>query len=74
MHHLEERGVIVSAGSACHARKSDISPALRAIGLSPEEARCMLRFSLSRATTEEDARAAAEALEAVCREFASARR
>ena len=72
MNHLEELGVIVSAGSACHARASQISPALAAIGLSVEEARCMLRFSFSRSTTETDARTAAAALEAVCRKLESA--
>jgi cysteine desulfurase len=74
MNHLEELGVIVSAGSACHAKASHISPALTAIGLSAEEARCMLRFSFSRWTTEADARAAATALETVCRKLESARR
>ncbi len=74
MHHLEEVGVIVSAGSACHAKQSGISPALSAIGLEPEEARCMLRFSFSRDTTEVEIRAAAEALEGICRKLESARR
>jgi len=73
MNHLEELGVIVSAGSACHAKSSHVSPALAAVGLSAEEARCMLRFSFSRATTEADARRAAEALESVCRKLESAR-
>jgi len=74
MNHLEDLGVIVSAGSACHAKASQISPALAAIGLSTEEARCMLRFSFSRSTTEADARTAASALEAVCRKLESAPR
>lgn len=73
MNHLEELGVVVSAGSACHAKASQISPALAAIGLSAEEARCLLRFSFSRWTTESEARAAAEALEIVCRKLESAR-
>lgn len=74
MNHLEELGVVVSAGSACHAKASHISPALAAIGLSAEEARGMLRFSFSRSTTEAEARAAAEALGTVCRKLESARR
>jgi cysteine desulfurase len=74
MNHLEDLGVVVSAGSACHAKANQISPALAAIGLSMEEARCMLRFSFSRATTEADVRTAAATLETVCRKLESARR
>jgi cysteine desulfurase len=73
LHHLEARGVVVSAGSACHAKASATSPALAAIGLSPEEARTMLRFSFSRETTEDEARAAAEVLEGVCKQLESVR-
>jgi cysteine desulfurase len=74
MNHLEELGVIVSAGSACHAKANQISPALAAIGLSVEEARCMLRFSFSRSTTETEARTAAGVLEGVCRKLESSHR
>jgi cysteine desulfurase len=74
MHHLEELGVVVSAGSACHAKASHTSPALAAAGVSAEEARCLLRFSFARTTTEAEVRTAAEALEAVCRKLESARR
>ncbi len=59
LHHLEERGVLVSAGSACHSKKKDASPALLAIGLSGAEVQSVLRFSFSRDTTE------AEVLEGV---------
>jgi cysteine desulfurase len=54
MHHLEERGVIVSAGSACQASSEHISPALAALGLSTEEARRLLRISFSHLTTAQD--------------------
>jgi cysteine desulfurase len=74
MHHLEELGVVVSAGSACHAKSGAPSPSLAAIGLSGEEAKCMLRLSFSRETTESDVRAAADALESVCRKLESSRR
>jgi cysteine desulfurase len=74
MHHLEELGVVVSAGSACHAKASHTSPALAAAGVSAEDARCMLRFSFARTTTEAEVRSAAEALESVCRKLESARR
>lgn len=43
---LEEagrRGVLASAGSACSAHAADPSPALRALGLSEDEARAALR-------------------------------
>ena len=45
MHHLEERGVMTSVGSACHAKKSAVSPALIALGLSEAQAKQVLRFS-----------------------------
>jgi len=66
--------VIVSAGSACHSKTSQVSPSLVAIGLSAADARCMLRFSFSRATTESDASTAVSALEAVCSKLESARK
>ena len=57
---LEGDGVYVSAGSACASRKQKISPVLKAMGVRPERADCSLRFSLSRETTEEEVRYAAE--------------
>jgi len=74
MHHLEELGIVVSAGSACHAKSGDTSPALAAIGLRADEAKCMLRFSFSRETSEADVGSAADALEGVCRKLESSRR
>lgn len=65
LHHLEERGVFASAGSACHAHAADASPALLSLGLSPEEVRRVLRFSFSRETTEDEVRAGARALREV---------
>ena len=67
MHHLEARGVLVGTGSACQAAKKEVSPALLAAGLSPEEARRFLRFSFARTTTPQQARSAAEALAGVQR-------
>ena len=57
---LEGDGIYVSAGSACASRKQKISPVLKAMGVRPERADCSLRFSLSRETTEEEVRYAAE--------------
>ncbi|MFN0244532.1 MAG: cysteine desulfurase family protein [Planctomycetota bacterium] len=73
MHHLEARGVIVSAGSACQAKKSALSPSLAALGLSEDDARCMLRFSFARTTTIDDARRALAALDEVARSVETAR-
>ena len=57
---LEGDGVYVSAGSACASRKQKISPVLRAMGVSTEQADCSLRFSLCPATTQEEVDYAAE--------------
>ncbi len=57
---LEGDGVYVSAGSACASRKQKISPALKAMGVSTEQADCSLRFSLCPMTTEEEIDYAAE--------------
>jgi cysteine desulfurase len=52
--HLNRAGVIVSAGSACHAAKDTPSHVLRAIGLPVTVAKSALRFSLSKWTTREE--------------------
>ena len=51
---LEGDGIYVSAGSACASRKQKISPVLKAMGISTEQADCSLRFSLCPMTTEEE--------------------
>jgi len=67
LHRLEMAGVYASTGSACHARDPQPSHVLLAIGLTPEQSRSALRFSLSRFTTPEEidgaAAAVAEALQ-----------
>ena len=63
LHHLEERGVFASAGSACQAKKSELSPALLALGLDADQARHVLRFSFDAATTVDEARAAVATLD-----------
>lgn len=73
MHHLEARGVMTSAGSACHAKSRAVSPALRALGLDDERARRILRVSFSKRSTEEDVRRALRALEEVHRELGALR-
>ena len=59
---LERRGVIVSSGSACAAGRDDPSHVLLACGLSEDEARTSVRFSLSHSTTADDLARAAQAL------------
>ena len=51
LHHLEMQGVLASTGAACQAAKREVSPALRALGLSSEEVRSTVRFSFSKDTT-----------------------
>lgn len=52
LHALEDRGIYVSAGSACSARKPQPSATLKAIGVEKELLESTLRFSFSVFTTE----------------------
>lgn len=65
LHHLEAVGVYASAGSACQAKKQDLSPALLALGLTSDEARRVLRFSLCPSTTSGDCYEAARRMRPV---------
>jgi cysteine desulfurase len=49
---LDLEGVSVSAGAACHSGSSQASHVLLAMGLSPEEARASLRFSVGYGVSE----------------------
>ena len=51
---LDLSGVAVSTGAACSSGRVEPSHVLLAMGLTPEEARGTVRFSLSRFTTEEE--------------------
>ena len=51
---LDQKGIAVSSGSACHAGMPTPSHVLLAMGLSEEEAHCALRFSLGRENTVDD--------------------
>ena len=55
LHALEDRGIYVSAGSACSSHKKHVSPTLKAIGLSDEEAEETIRLSFNRHNSEEEA-------------------
>jgi cysteine desulfurase len=47
-------GVAASTGSACHSGRIELSPVLRAMGISPEIGMGAVRFSLGRGTTKEE--------------------
>ena len=48
------KGVAASTGSACHEGHIEMSPVLKAMGLSPEIGMGALRFSLGRSTSDND--------------------
>ncbi len=54
LHALEEKGIYVSAGSACSARKPQPSATLKAIGVEKPLLESTIRFSFSVFTTEEE--------------------
>ena len=51
---LDRWGIALSSGSACKSGNPEPSPALLAMGLSPEEAHCSIRLSLGCGTTEDE--------------------
>ena len=62
LHALEDKGVYVSAGSACSSHKRAPSATLTAIGLKKELLESTVRFSFSVNTTEEEIDCAVKAL------------
>ena len=54
LHTLEEKGVYVSAGSACASNHPAISGVLKSMGIKQEYLDATLRFSLSEFTTKEE--------------------
>jgi cysteine desulfurase len=54
LHALEDRGIYVSAGSACSSNKPAISATLKAIGVEKQYLDSTLRFSFSLFTTAEE--------------------
>lgn len=73
LHHLDARGIVVGAGSACNARERRVSPVLKALGLEPERARQVARFSFSRTSRPEDAQRAVAALAEIALELGAMR-
>ena len=61
---LDLEGIACSTGAACSSGAVEPSHVLTAIGLSAEEARATLRFSLGRHTTEAEIDAALEIIPA----------
>ena len=54
LHTLEDKGIYVSAGSACASNHPTTSGVLRAMGIGPEYLDSTLRFSFSEFTTQEE--------------------
>lgn len=55
LHTLEDKGIFVSAGSACSSNKQkSVSATLKGIGLKPEEIDSTIRFSFCYETTKEE--------------------
>lgn len=69
LHALEERGVYVSSGSACHSRHSDSSHVLQALGLSERDIDSALRFSFSVLNSRKDFIEAAAILSGAVKEL-----
>jgi cysteine sulfinate desulfinase/cysteine desulfurase-like protein len=68
---MDQHGIALSSGSACKAGSPDPTHVLLAMGRTPEEAHCSLRFSLSEQTTQKDIDITLEALAEVLAEMES---
>ena len=62
---LDLRGLACSTGSACKTGTVEPSKVLLALGIAPDHARCSLRLSWYKQTTEEDIRYALDVLPGV---------
>lgn len=63
LHALEDKGICVSAGSACSSNKPAVSGTLKGIGLKKEEYESTLRFTFSCYNTKEEVDCVIEELE-----------
>jgi cysteine desulfurase len=68
---LDLDGLAVSVGSACSSGTTAPSPALMALGLTPEQAKSVVRFSLSRLTSDEEIERAVAIVSRAVREMRS---
>jgi cysteine desulfurase len=66
---LDLAGVACSVGSACSSGSTELSPTLRAMGLSNELVKSSLRFSFGATTTEVEIDEAVRRIAHVCREL-----
>lgn len=66
---LDRRGLMASAGSACHSGQVEPSHVIRALGLDPRLAGGTLRLSVGQETTPEEVAFALEAIEDAVREL-----
>ena len=69
LHSLEERGLIASAGSACHSRKPEPSHILQALRLDQDRLYSALRFSFSFYNNEQEMELAAARVTEAIREL-----
>lgn len=69
---LDRKGIALSSGSACKSGNPEPSHALIAMGVTPNEAHCSVRFSLGAWNTEEEIDYVIEAFAEVLRETHSA--
>lgn len=69
LHALEEHGIFVSTGSACHSRSKEPSHVLKAMNLDPEAMEGAIRLSFSWMNTEEEIRYALEKSSVVLKEL-----
>ena len=65
LHALEDKGIYVSAGSACSSHKRSVSATLSAIGCSRAELESAVRFSFCEYTSEEEIEETLRALHAL---------
>ena len=66
---LDQQGIYVSTGSACTVGAVEPSHVIMALGVSAEEARQTIRFSMGRSTTKDDIGYVLAALENLTRKF-----
>jgi len=68
---MDQKGISFSSGSACKTGSPEPSHALLAMGLSPEDAHCSIRLSLSHLTTKIEITRTLKAFKAVISEMAA---
>jgi cysteine desulfurase len=59
---LDQQGILCAAGSACSADSGEPSHVLKAMGISDQDARASLRFTMGKDTTRQNIDRAVQAL------------